>query len=166
MKYQKPTIPRNRRKEKLLPTSKMSNLTDYLDLKLQLINDIIKAEWLQVWAAKLEPSGGEYQKWWRWRGWLLDTVSGCWIYKMSAWAHAVRGFRQEGCRINTSVQTHSSLQGCVGETWRQMTSELFLSSSGAAEHHGYISTTRKSLPVLEPIKQRRSILYFSVDINR
>lgn len=86
---------------------------------------------------------GEHQKRWRWRGWLLDAESGCWIYKASACAHAVRSFRQEGCRINTSLQTHSSLQGCVGETWRQMKSELFLSSSGAAEHHGYISTTRK-----------------------
>lgn len=72
------------------------------------------------------------------------------------------GFRQEGCRINTSLQTHSSLQGCVGETWRQMKSELLLSSSGAAEHHGYISTTRNSLTVWDPINQHRSML----DLNR
>lgn len=65
----------------------------------------------------------------------------------------------------TQVCKHIHLQGCVGETWRQMKSELFLSSSGAAEHHGYISTTRKSVTLLDPIKQHRSMLYFSVGIN-
>lgn len=55
------------------------------------------------------------------------------------------GVRQEGRRINTSLRTHSSLQGCVGDRWRQMKSELLLSSSGAAEHRRYTPTPRKSL---------------------
>lgn len=162
MKYQKPTIPRNRRKGKT--TSNIQH---------------VQPDWLLgpkapagQWRDRSRPTPGASGPVGALR---LVTVGrgGAGVAVVWTRCQDVGFLKRAPARMqsgasdkkdagfNTSVQTHSSLQGRVGETWRHMKSELFPSSSGAAEHHGYISTTRKkSLTFLGRIKRHRSVLRF------
>lgn len=104
-------------KKKLLPTSKMSSPTDCLDLKLQLISDIVKAEWLQVWGAKTEPSVGE-----RSVAALTWLTFGRWIYKMSACVRVQSGASDKKdaglTQVRKQIHLYKGAWVKHGDKWR------------------------------------------------
>lgn len=140
---EKQTKKKKTHKKPRLPTSKMSDLTEYLDLKHQLISDTIEARWLQVPTANSEPSAGGH--WDPSSSGFWDAASGCWLYKNERLCTCSQGAGTGGTLGLTQVCKHIHLYKDAwvkrGDKWRASCScpplELLSAPSGRGGSHTF-----------------------------